>query len=224
MANRTDTIITLLILLVGLVLTGCTIQTPPELAEATSSGNINKVQSMLEENPKLINSKSKRDGDTLLHWAVQGGNKELVELLVANGANVNVKNNRNHATPLCEIAGIPRLHTENHREIAKFLIANGANIKNCKYFLHRVLVRGWYDVAKLTIDEGIDVNAKDAHGNTPLHFANNVRDNIEFTEFLIARGADVNAKNKDGITPLSRAIKNGHNDIADLLRKHGAIE
>ena len=41
---------------------------------------------------------------------------------------------------------------------------------------------------------------------------------------LIAKGADVNAKNQGGRTPLTFAEKNGHSEIAELMRKHGAKE
>ena len=40
----------------------------------------------------------------------------------------------------------------------------------------------------------------------------------------IKNGADVNLKNNEEKTPLKLAIENGHNEIADLLRKHGAVE
>jgi len=252
MTNQRSTITTLVVLFAGLVFTGCTIQTPPELAEAIRDGNINKVQSMLEENPKLLNSKYSPEGETLLHWAVRRGNKELVELLITNGAEKDLKNKGGY-TPLDYIGRPIPYRSENHREIAKFLIAKGARCR--KGFLQDVLMIGWYDVAMLVIDKGVDVNTKDKDGYTPLHLANN----IEFTKLLIARGADVNANNKNGSTPLhmavftrkgrkeiveiliangadvnskdiygqtplSLAIENDNNDIVELLRKHGAVE
>jgi ankyrin repeat protein len=39
---------------------------------------------------------------------------------------------------------------------------------------------------------------------------------------LIEKGADINAKNKDGETPLDLALRQGHKEIVELLRKHGA--
>jgi ankyrin repeat protein len=38
---------------------------------------------------------------------------------------------------------------------------------------------------------------------------------------LLAKGADVNAKDKDGHTPLNDAIRNGYDDVAEVLRQHG---
>jgi cytohesin len=223
MKDRISTITTLIVVFTGLASTGCTVQAPPELTDALGSGDLDTIQSILEENPRLIKSHYEPDGDTLLHQAVQSGDRELAELLVAGGADVGAKNKRG-STPLDMIVGTPALHTENHREIAEFLISNGVDIRNRKGFLHRVLVIGWHDLAKHAIDQGIDVNAKDRDGNTPLHLANNVKDNIEFTELLIAKGADVNAKSKSGMTPLHQAVRtrNGRKDVVELLIANGA--
>ena len=49
---------------------------------------------------------------------------------------------------------------------------------------------------------GADVNAKNDHGGTPLHYAAYRNDNSAVIEALLEAGADVNAKNDDGNTPL----------------------
>jgi len=43
-------------------------------------------------------------------------------------------------------------------------------------------------------------------------------------ELLIAKGADVTARDGDGRTPLWYAQDEGHTEIIELLRKHGAKE
>ena len=45
--------------------------------------------------------------------------------------------------------------------------------------------------------------------------------NIEAVKQAIADGADLNAKHKYGLTPSHRAAFRGHEETADLLRKHG---
>ena len=44
----------------------------------------------------------------------------------------------------------------------------------------------------------------------------------DVVEALISQGVDVNAKTVDGQTPLQLAIVCKHDEIADLLRQHGA--
>jgi len=90
-----------------------------------------------------VNAK-RGDFTTPLHLAAQGGYKEIAELLIAAGADVNAKNNWG-STPL-HYAAEEGLNTpyeeEGHKEIAELLIANG-----------------------------VDVNAKKNNGRTPLDLA-----------------------------------------------------
>jgi ankyrin repeat protein len=46
----------------------------------------------------------------------------------------------------------------------------------------------------------------------------------DMAEFLITKGADVNAETNRGTTPLQTAKREGHTEIVELLRKHGARE
>jgi ankyrin repeat protein len=43
-------------------------------------------------------------------------------------------------------------------------------------------------------------------------------------ELLIAKGADINARTKAGLTPLRAAVLAGREEIAALLKRHGATE
>ena len=76
------------------------------------------------------------------------------------------------------------------------------------------------EIAKNLIDKGVDINAKNNDGNTPLYMAL-LFQNEEMVELLIANGADLNAKNNDGLTPLQYAESHNLNDMAKLLKKHG---
>src|SRR4029077_584101 len=58
------------------------------------------------------------------------------------------------------------------------------------------------------VEHHADVNAPDADGATPLHWAARW-DDIETAKLLIASGADVKAKNRYDVAPLSLASTNG---------------
>jgi len=59
-------------------------------------------------------------------------------------------------------------------------------------------------------------------GTTALHLATS-KEHTKIVELLIGAGADVNCKNREG-TPLDIAVEKGYKDIAELLRKHGAVK
>ena len=86
--------------------------------------------------------------------------------------------------------------------------------------IHKAARDGHIEVVKKHLAAGVNVNAKDEGGVTPLQHAA-YWGHKEIAELLIAKGAEVNAKEDSGRTPLDWAISNNHPEIADLLRKHG---
>jgi ankyrin repeat protein len=73
--------------------------------------------------------------------------------------------------------------------------------------LAKAIRDGDLKAVRAQLDAGVDVNARDANGNTPLLLAA-VYAGPDCVELLITKGADVDAKNKLGATPLVRAATN----------------
>ena len=67
----------------------------------------------------------------------------------------------------------------------------------------------------------VEVDAQDMYGVTPLHHAAE-GGHLAAAEALLRAGADVGAKNENGHTPLFLAQGNRHEQVAELLRRHGA--
>jgi hypothetical protein len=76
-------------------------------------------------------------------------------------------------------------------------------------------------VKRLLSIRNINVNLKDVHGWTPLHWAA-WNGHIEIARLFLQNGADVNAKGYDGLTPLHCSAMQGHIDVLQLLVENGA--
>jgi len=78
-------------------------------------------------------------------------------------------------------------------------------------------------VRSLLSAPGIDVNATDEKGSTPLlEAARYGHDDI--CRILIAAGANLRAKDRDGKTALQLAIQGSHDDVVRVLKQAGANE
>lgn len=85
------------------------------------------------------------------------------------------------------------------------------------------LLNGRYDEATKYLQTGVDINAKDAQGRTPLIHAILGKNPLEAAKFLIEEGANVNTADSTGVTPLLQALKTSKNpDLIALLIEAGA--
>jgi len=212
------------------------------LQEAAAIGNVELVRSLIYEG---LGVDSIEDGfqKTALHRAAISGRKDVAELLLAKGADVNARDsyisaplhyaaqNGHSAVAELLIARGADINARNsagdrplqgaarydRKDTIKLLLEKGATISN----IHLAAYMG--DLVKIEgfIQEGVDINVLDGHGYAPLHYAaqNNQK---EVIELLISKGADVNVKNWGGETPLHIAVSRGHKDIVELLIAKGA--
>jgi len=182
-------------------------------------GDLAKVKSFLENG---VGVGEKFYGVTALHTASAGGNKEVVELLLAKGADINALRRGQGHTPLhwAVKAG--------HKDIVELLINKGADVnKQMPLFytspLHIAAGAGFKDIAELLIDRGADANAKNRESWTPLHYAC-WKNHRETVKVLLAKGTILDAREEEGKTPLTFAKEEGYTEIVELLLKHGAKE
>jgi len=222
------------------------------LHRAASSGDIARVKSLIASGVD-VNKKAER-GYTPLHWAVKTNRKDVAELLIGAGGNVNARTGLRGWMPL-HIATL-----QSNKEVAETLIAKGADLdaQNHNNWQTPLLITqktGDINFAKFLIAKGARIDTKDEWGCTPLHHAAMAGDTT-FADLLIKRGANINEKTENGCTPLFFVIRlqdaqtirwfiskgadvNAKNnrgrtpldwakrmypDIVELLRKHGASE
>jgi len=154
------------------------------------------------------------NGNTPLMWAASQGDEQLVELLVDQGAAVNIQNFVGEtALFLAAARGFDRICTflvENGGE-TRFVTLDGATP------VHTAAAGGHVEVLKSLVFHGAFVNAADEEGDTPLHYA--VREGSRIAvEFLVKYcGADFNLKNEDDESPLDLATELQEKEIVELF-------
>jgi ankyrin repeat protein len=168
------------------------------LHAAAGSGNKRVAQLLLARGAN-IHAKN-NEGDTPLHSA---RSKEVAELLIAKGANVNAKNNEGF-TPVDSIFedaawlsmdSYMASYRSNYVDLAEQLIAKGLPFNAKVRFgngrrstpLHAAAGSGNKRVAQLLLAKGVDVNAQDAQGATPLDYAT-ISGHGNLVEFLKSHG------------------------------------
>jgi uncharacterized protein len=91
-----------------------------DILKAAQAGNTARVKALLAKDPKLVNAANPK-GSTPLHFASKGGYTDIVNVLIAAGANVNARN-KGALTPLHVAAMVGNL------KIVEVLLSKGAEM------------------------------------------------------------------------------------------------
>jgi ankyrin repeat protein len=188
-----------------------------EIQKAVFKGDFNRVVALLKDHPELVENKDSL-GQTPLIVAVNHNKPEIMELLLANGADVNARDAKGH-TPL-----ILAMWVYNHDKMVRLLLAKGADVNLEDRWKMTALA---YAVQEARIADAKILIANDANinvvsGSSPLFFAV-FGMHREMVELLLENGADVNYR-MGGWTALSWAKAGSDPKIEALLIKYGGHE
>lgn len=84
--------------------------------------------------------------------------------------------------------------------------------------MHEAAQEGTIKTVKYLLNKKLTVNAQDANGNTPLHYAAQ-EGHIEIVRLLLAHGAE-HLPNKHHNLAYDIAQMKGHTEVASILERH----
>ncbi|CAM9469850.1 unnamed protein product, partial [Scytosiphon promiscuus] len=191
------------------------------LHAAASGGHAACIEVLLQ-NGAVIEERLLTNNNSALHSAAGGGSSahlEAAKVLVRASASVNIGNSYGNA-PInaALIAG--------NREAVELLLESGADVHWTNNKGSSLLHFVGYSTAMSSaekkalalklVEAGVNIDAKDEDGMTPLHVVSQSGDK-ELATFLYENGADITLRDSKGNTPLQWAQINSHTAVSSLL-------
>lgn len=178
-----------------------------ELLTAAKQGSIAAFKRLLATgiNPDV----PAKNGDTAMYLAAKYRNFEIVQILIAAGADPNGHKDK---APLFPAVG------DGSTKMVTALLAAGARVdlttKSGTTLMH-LAAESSQTIAKLLLRAGAPTTGRDSDGNTPLHRA--ACCSSAMTRLLVKRGADIDARTNTGLTPALTAAFHGQPTFEVLI-------
>jgi hypothetical protein len=186
--------------------------------KAAQEDDLIAVQTLIAESD--VNLRDKRSHTTALDHAVTNSNREMVQLLLSKGADVNAQN-ANGLAPLMMTGD------DSTSDLVWDLINAGAKVNleddNGNTALIHAASDDNVEVTRALLDAGAGIAHRNTQGHTALMMAasdgsiNNVR-------ALILAGANIDEQDAEGKNALSYAMENERRAVIRFLRSRGAVE
>jgi ankyrin repeat protein/L-ascorbate metabolism protein UlaG (beta-lactamase superfamily) len=188
-----------------------------EIHDAARSGDLAKVQALVAKDPQAVNSLDEL-GQSPLHLAAAGGHRDVVDLLIAKGADLKAvcRDGRNllHSAAAGGLVGL-----------MERLVKAGFPVDRPDRYGRTPLLKaaegGSDAAAEFLLSRGANVMSRDYYDQTPLHEAA-FSGNLRLLDILVKHGAEVDARNQEGSTPLLYVSQAGRAEVIDWLLDHGA--
>ncbi len=188
------------------------------LSLAAQLGHFHVLSPLTETDHDIINEPDLYSM-TPLHWAVVGGHKRCVELLLSVGANANVQNGGVGNTPLMLAID------SGHADIVRLLLQSNCNVNavnNQEHSaLHEAAARGATGLIELLLPAGAYVDMQTSKGDTAMMIATR-RGYANVVRLLLDVNCSVETINSKHVTALHEAALWGSCDVAKMLISHGA--
>jgi hypothetical protein len=187
-----------------------------KLIGAVQSENTEEVKRLIGLGKKVNVKNLDYDGNFPIHYAVEHGNLEILQLLLNAGAKISVKNYEKR-TPLM------MLDEDATADLVNLLLRYGAAVNAVDKEKNTVLIlaagNASEEIVRVLILNGADLNAQNKRGQTALMRAAD-EGNLENIRALLESGADANIKTRNGDTAWSMTSDTG---IREMLVTFGAV-
>ena len=187
------------------------------LSLATIAGHSDIIESLLEHEDLDINSQTSL-GTTALMFSVtaKGGREDITRLLLNKGADSSIKDREGGGTAML------RAVDAGNTTMVQLLLDYNANVDIDddlnRGLLHSAALNSDGDagLVQLLLENGLDVNAQDQNGKTPLHDTGRIG-NYKVAKLLLNSGADQSIRDKYGRTPRTAAWQYGNLKVLRIL-------
>ena len=169
------------------------------LMAASSRGHSDLVSALIKRGATV--DLKHYSGQTALMFGAHGGDKSTIEALLRAGADVNATIVSPHAGEFTPLTITINTDHSQRFEVAKILLAAKAEVNPKGRFFVSPLMHALkdFEMVKLLIDHGADVNQKNFRGATALMAAAGAG-TPALVKYLIEKGADVHARDEEGHT------------------------
>jgi len=199
------------------------------LYKAVETGNVAEVAKALSE--EKINTTMYYGAKSII-FATEKGYYEILEMLLQSGAKIPRASFWSNSYNIA-FSSLSKAVHNGRADIVKLLLEYGANAeeKDLREAFIAALLSGNFEMTKMLLDAGVNVNIKVVEKVTPLMFAVlfPIEEQETLIELLLAAGAHINVKHETWVkegrtqkseinTALTYAKKRGYEKIVEMLK------
>ncbi|KAL9119292.1 MAG: hypothetical protein Q9187_004154 [Circinaria calcarea] len=158
-------------------------------------------------------------GRSAIYWAARRGDAKCLKILLEHGADPGISTKKGHS-PLHTAAysgnySCCRLLLDAHAEVDCRGLCQATPLITASQQIDAM------DIAKLFIDHGADINARNCTGATAILQAS-FNGRFQLAEYLVEQGADLHVAENTGDTVVHNAVMGNESRIVRLLLQRGA--